>query len=87
MPKKKAYTHQRPLPAAEVRPLIAEEIRSTKITGVPPSGEERSPAVAAKASTNTVTTAAQIHRDSARAPDRAIVSLMRRVREGLGRAA
>jgi hypothetical protein len=88
MPRKKAYTHQRPLPAPEVRPLIAEEIRSTKITGVAPSGEERSPAVTAKPSTNTVTAAAQIHRrDSARAPDRAIVSLMRRMSEGVGGAA
>jgi hypothetical protein len=45
-----------------VRPLIAEETRSTKITGVPPSGEERSPAVTATPRTSPVTATAQICR-------------------------
>jgi hypothetical protein len=45
-------------PARKAALLIAEEIRSTKITGVPPVVGAVSPATTATARTNTVTTAA-----------------------------
>src|SRR5262245_55924402 len=86
-PSRNAYSHQ--MVAPEVRPPTAEEIRSTKSTGVPPSGLDSSPAATATDRTSNVLTTA-IHaprRDPRRPSELVTASLMPRERsfEAAGR--